>query len=102
MCLCSNTHIYATGIKDYCERYGASIKRVITDEHATRKDLGGEALAKLSEHYSKQIPLDKLEEKCQWQAQYYKELLKFKEEIKKKRQFLFSLPIANAICIIFK
>jgi len=78
------THIHSTGIKDYCERYGANIKRVVTDEHATPRNLSGDTLAKLSEHYSKQTPLDKLEEKCQWRAQYHKELLKFKEEMKKK------------------
>ncbi|XP_065907508.1 lambda-crystallin-like isoform X1 [Dysidea avara] len=77
-------HLNAGGIKDYCERYGANIKRVVTDEHTTARDLSGDTLAKLSEHYNKQTPLDKLEEKRQWRAEYHKELLKFKEEMKKK------------------
>lgn len=72
------------GMQDYCERYGANITTVVSDEYSTARNLSGDTLTKMSNHFNKQIPLDKLEEKRQWRANYLKQLIKFKETMKKE------------------
>ena len=38
----------------------------------------------MSKYFNEQIPLDKVEEKRQWRAEYLKQLIKVKETMKKK------------------
>ena len=71
------------GIQDYCERYGANITTVVSDKHSTPRNLSGDTLTQMSKHFNEQTPLDKLEEKRQWRAEYLKQLIKFKETMKK-------------------
>ena len=77
-------HIHITGIQDYCKRYGANITKVVSDEYSTPRNLSGDTLTLMSKYFNEQIPLDKVEERCQWRADYLKQLIKFKETMKKK------------------
>lgn len=70
-------------MQDYCERFGANITTVVSDEYSTPRHLSGDTLRYMSDHFNKEIPLDKLEEKRQWRAEYLKQLVKFKETMKK-------------------
>ena len=76
------THV---GIQDYCERYGANITTVVSDKYSTPRDLSGDTLMQMSTHFNEQIPLDKLEERRQWRADYLKQLIQFKEIMKKDK-----------------
>ena len=78
------TYVHITGIQDYCERYGANITTVVGDEYSTPRNLSGDTLTQMSKYFNKQIPLDKVEERRQWRADYLKQLIKFKETMKKK------------------
>ena len=80
----THTYILITGIQDYCERYGANITTVVSDEYSTPRNLSGDTLTQMSKYFNEQIPLNKVEERRQWRAEYLKQLIKFKETMKKK------------------
>ena len=70
-------------MRDYCERYGSNITTVVSDKYSTPRNLSGDTLTQMSNHFNQQTPLDKLEEKRQWRAECLKKLIKFKETMKK-------------------
>ena len=69
-------------MRDYCERYGTNITTVVSDKYSTPRNLSGDTLTQMSNHFNKQTPLDKLEEKRQWRDQCLKKLNEFKEAMK--------------------
>ena len=58
-------HLNASGIEDYCRRYGANITTVCESE-APPRALAGPTLETLSAALGSRIPLDKLEERRKW------------------------------------
>ena len=58
-------HLNASGIEDYCERYGANIVTVC-ETQAPPRPLTGPTLGVVKEAMEGAVPIDKLEERRKW------------------------------------
>ena len=58
-------HLNASGMRDYCQRYGENIVRVCETE-APPRPLAGGTLEAVSEAMERRVPLDRLDERRQW------------------------------------
>ena len=58
-------HLNATGMRDYCERYGDNILTVCHTQEPPRP-LSGTTLDTVSQAMEERVPLDRLDERRRW------------------------------------
>ncbi len=79
-------HLNATGMQDYCERYGENIHTVCKTQEPPRP-LKGSTLETVRQAMEEKVPLDQLEERRKWRDNrlaalaIHKMSMKTKEEI---------------------
>lgn len=76
-------HLNATGIGDYCQRYGDNIVTVC-ETQARPHPLNGPTLSTVQASMEEQIPLDKLEERRKWRNDRLAALAVHKQTVDQK------------------
>lgn len=77
-------HLNATGMQDYCERYGDNILNVCETQKPRR--LSGSTLETVRKAMEEKVPLDKLEERRQWRDNRLAALAIHKMNMQKEEQ----------------
>lgn len=76
-------HLNATGVKDYCQRYGDNILTVCKTQEPPRS-LSGATLEAINTAMEKKVPLDELEERRRWRDNRLAALAIHKMNMQKK------------------
>lgn len=77
--------VFLSGIRDYCERYGANIE-TICHEQGSPRPLSGATLDKLEEDCNRIVPLDKIDERRKWRDERLAALSIHKLEQQRKEE----------------
>ena len=78
-------HLNATGIEDYCQRYGANIVTVCETQVPPRP-LSGQTLEIIKDAMEGAVPIDKLDERRKWRDNRLAALAIHKKSVLKEAQ----------------
>lgn len=78
-------HLNATGIGDYCERYGDNVVTVC-ETQAQPRPLNGPTLSVVKESMERKVPLGEMEERRKWRDNRLAALAVHKQEVEQSNR----------------